>query len=576
MSAARYIQVLLPLKLDWEPTYSLPEGLDVQIGDRIEVEFARRKYFGIVTSVDVTPEPGVDIKQIENVIPGLTRNLKLLDFWRQLASYYLCTLGEAFKAAYIPEKPAKRQTKKKEKQPVPVQLSLEQESAYSSIIDAFSKRKTVLLEAPAGSGKTELYLRLAADALSRGKSVLYLVPDIGLTKQLEEKVAGAFPEVLAYHNGRTPLARHRIAMEVSSGQPRFVLGTRNAIFLPFSDLGLVIVDQEHDTSFKQESIAPRYNAREASIMLAQCFGANVLLGSATPSLESLYNAETGLFAKVDMKEDLNTSDAPGISIINTSAEIRKGGMSGEFSLKLLEEIKAALSAGLPITVLRTQRYSPLIEDELAKLFPGSDIQVCGRKEVRTLDLSGPGLCVIMHADAFLTSANFRSDERALQLLRHLQGPEGTRRLVIQTHEPKHPVFKALRSGSSGLVFLDERRQFNLPPFTRLVDIVITDHNEKRLNYLSRLLVSSLPGAIPGTAVMPGSSVFSGSSSAKPGASSVIPDLIRNLEQGTATLRITLPRDRSLKARKAAIYAAVKAFEKDHKYPGHITFDVDPA
>ena len=588
MSASRYIQVLLPLKLDWEPTYALPEGSEVQIGDRLEVEFAHRKYSGIVTSVDVTPEAGVDIKEAcwhktpdqvggdekpaatspslpgkttpslpaatspslpaatSQSLPAATGNL--LSFWRQLASYYLCTPGEVFKAASIPERPIKRQPRKKEKTAVPVQLSLEQEAAYSSIIDAFSRHKTVLLEAPAGSGKTELYLRLAADAMSRGESVLYLVPDIGLTKQLEEKVSRVFPDTLAYHSGRTPLARHRIALEVAGEEPRFVLGTRSAIFLPFRDLGLIIVDQEHDSSFKQESPAPRFNAREASIMLAQCFGANVILGSATPSLESLYNAETGLFAKVDLKESLSNGSA-GISVINTSAEIRKGGMSGEFSLKLLEEIKAALGAGLPVTVLRTQRYSPLIEDELARLYPGADIQVCGRKEVRTLDLSGPGLCVIMHADAFLASANFRSDERALQLLRLLQGPEGSRRLVIQTHEPKHPVFQALRSGSSGLVFLDERRQFNLPPFTRLVDIVISDSNPKRLNDMSRLLASSL---------------------------NKTPDQVVGDGRASSTLRITLPRDRSLKARKAAIYAAVKAFEKDHKYIGHIVIDVDPA
>ncbi|MBR6305901.1 MAG: DEAD/DEAH box helicase family protein [Bacteroidales bacterium] len=572
MSQKSFIQVLLPLKLDWEPVYALPEGSQVRIGDRIEVEFARKTYPAIVTAVDVVPEPGIDVKTAcwhktpdqvvgdanNTSLPAATGNL--LSFWRQLASYYLCTPGEVFKAASIPEKPIKRKPQKKVKQPVPVQLSLEQEAAYSSIISAFSKRKTVLLEAPPGSGKTELYLRLAAHALSRGKSVLYLVPDIGLTKQLEEKVAGAFPDVLAYHSGRTPLSRHRIALEVAGDEPRFVLGTKSAIFLPFRDLGLIIVDQEHDTSFKQESPAPRFNAREAAIMLAQCFGASVVLGSATPSLESLYNAETGLFAKVNLKENLNSA-FPGIGIINTAAEIRKGGMSGEFSLKLLEEIKAALSSGLPVTVLRTQRYSPLIEDELSKLFPGAAIQVCGRRDIRTIDLSGPGLCVIMHADIFLTLPDFRSDEHALQLLRHLQGPEGNRRLVIQTHEPGHPVFKALRTGATALVFLAERRQFNLPPFTRLVDIIISDNNPKRLNYLSKLLASSLPGSL---------------SPSLPGSLSPSLPVSTSPSLPAASIRIALPRDRSLKSRKEAVYTAVKAFEKDHKYTGHIVIDVDPA
>ena len=559
MNTQRYIQVLLPLKLEWEPVYALPEGSNASIGDKIEVNFAGKNYVGIVTETDVIPQENFDIKEAgsvipgpsTSVIPGLTRNLKLLDFWRQLASYYLCTPGEVYKTALIPEKVQKRNHKKTEKAGVPVQLSLEQEAAYSSIIDAFSKHKTVLLEAPAGSGKTELYLRLAADALSRGKSVLYLVPDISLTKQLEDKVGTVFPEVLAYYSGRTQLARHKIAIEVSSGA-RIVLGTKQALFLPFQDLGLIIVDQEHDASFKHESPAPRYNARETAIMLAGIHGANVILGSETPSLESLYNAQTGLFTKVQLKENLNNEYVPGINIINTSAEMRKDGMSGEFSLKLLEEIKAALDANLPVLVLRTQRYSPLIEDELSKFFPDANIQVCGRKDIRTVDLSGPGLCVIMHADIFLTQPNFRSDERALQLLRRLQGPDGNRRLVIQTHTPKHPVFQALKNGSDALVFLEERRQFNLPPFTRLVDIIVEDNKEDRLR-------------------------------------KVIPDLIRNLEQATglsiapsfsglsreSLIRITLPRDHSLKSRKQAIYTAVEQFEKDHKYTGHIVIDVDP-
>ena len=568
MSTPHYIQVLLPLKLDWEPVYALPEGSEASIGDKIEVNFAGKNYPGIVTAVDVTPDPGIDIKiagteagndgcgtsfsgPTTTSFSGLSReSLKQLDFWRQLASYYLCTPGEVYKTALIPEKPIKRQPKKTEKQGVPVQLSLEQEAAYSLIIDAFSKHKTVLLDAPAGSGKTELYLRLAADTMSRGKSVLYLVPDISLTKQLEDKIGTVFPEVLAYNSSRTHLARHKIALEVSSGG-RIVLGTKQALFLPFQDLGLIIVDQEHDASFKQESPAPRYNTRETAIMLAGVHGANVILGSATPSLESLYNAQTGLFTKVQLKENLNNESGPGINIINTSAEMRKGGMSGEFSLKLLEEIQGAIDANLPVLVLRTQRYSPLIEDEISKLFSGANIQVCGRKEIRTLDLASPGLSVIMHADIFLTQSDFRSDERALQLLRHLQGPDGNRRLVIQTHTPKHPVFQALKNNSEALVFLEERKQFNLPPFTRLVDIIVEDNKEYRLK-------------------------------------TVIPDLIRKLEIVTglsiapsfsglsreSLIRITIPRNKSLKTRKEAIYQAVETFEKGHKY-FHIVIDVDP-
>ena len=519
MSANRYIQVLLPLKLDWEPVYALPEGSKVQIGDKINVEFAHKTYPAIVSAIDVIPEPGIDVKiagteagndSRETSFSSLATtpsssdlfrgSLKLLDFWKQLASYYLCTPGEVYKASFIKEKI-------KEKPLAKASLSPSQEAAKTEIKTAFSKGKTVLFE---GSGREEIYTSLAMEMLSQGKSVLHLIPT----------------------------RKKRMILELAaSGDARYIMGTRNALFLPFENLGLVIVDDEQDTSFKQDSPAPRFNTREAAIMLANIHGASILLGSATPSLESLYNVERGLFAKVQLKQSLQKQ----ISLINTAAEARKKGMSGSFSFKLQEEIKRTQEDGKKVLIVCRSKATVQECPE--------DVDTATHQTLKTINPEGYGLIAFLDADGLLGKEDFRSDERALQTLQQLAAIAP---LAIQTREPKHPVFKALQDGSNGLTFLDERRACNLPPFTRIINIVIRDVSEKRINYLSKRLAESV-----GPCIGPYTPSFDG-------------------EEGhVRIIRITLERDKSLKSRKSAIYQAVKSFEKTHKYPGHIVIDVDP-
>ena len=403
-----YIQVILPLRLEWEPYYALPEGVHVEVGDRVRVRFAQREYVGAVSAVDVTPQ--TDERRILPLLAveeGLPKVLPAeIRFWRAVSDYYLCSVGEVYKAAYpalkldreevearIKERLEARLEKLKEKAEkarrddtrerykaeieaveaqlrgetsasaaVPVTLSPAQETAAATIRKAFADGKTVLLHGVTGSGKTEIYLKLAQEMLEKGRSVLFLVPEIALSRQLEDRIATVFPDVQVFHSGVSTARRSQVANRVRSQDAYLVLGTRSALFLPHHNLGLIIVDEEHDTSYKQDAPAPRYNARESAIMLALIQGANVVLGSATPSLESLYNAETQRFVKVDLKERFHAGDEAEIRIIDTVAERRKRGMRGSFSLKLIEEIQDALDAGGQVLVLRARRsYAPSVQ-----------------------------------------------------------------------------------------------------------------------------------------------------------------------------------------------------------------------
>ena len=366
MPVPAYIQVILPLRLEWEPYYSLPEGVKVEVGDRVRVLFARKEYVGAVSAIGVTPRTDENrILPILAVEEGLPRVLPdEIQFWRAVSDYYLCSMGEVYKAAYPALKTGQEEVEARNKErletrlerlkdkaekarredtrerykaeietveallrgeapvsvPAPVTLSPAQEIAARTARKALADGKTVLLHGVTGSGKTEIYLKLAQETLDQGRSVLFLVPEIALSRQLEDRIATVFPDVLVFHSGVSAARRSQVASCVRKPGQYLVLGTRSALFLPHHHLGLIIVDEEHDTSYKQDAPAPRYNARESAIMLGVIQKAQVVLGSATPSLESLYNAETGRFVKVDLKERFHSGDEAEIRIIDTVAE----------------------------------------------------------------------------------------------------------------------------------------------------------------------------------------------------------------------------------------------------------------
>ena len=501
MTGRIFIQVILPLRLEWEPFYyqeiELSEsagdasGLfpvtstgsvterdkeQVRVGDRVRVNFAGKEYVGVVSMADAgkqAEEMGIvdKVKPILGMAEGVEPVTKEeIELWRQIAEYYLCTVGEVYKAAYPAQKVEKevvqarqealkvereeknrtkiadkikrleeRAEKKAElaakarksesrerylaekemlegeigllvreltsmvgelcrttgsvtgygdsvtyhqdEEPIggsiietsegtekEISLSAAQEEAYSKIKEIFAKGKPALLHGVTGSGKTEIYLKLAQETLAMGKNVLYLVPEIALSRQLEDRISETFPELLVFHSGETMSRKREVATvlrhagEPAEGKGYVVLGTRSAIFLPHKNLGLVIVDEEHDTSYKQDSPAPRYNGRETAIMMAKIFGANVILGSATPSLESLYNCSVGRYGLVTLNKRFYDAADSDIEIIDTIAERRKNGMIGNFSRKLIEHIVKCLGEHRQVLILRERRaYSPIVQ-----------------------------------------------------------------------------------------------------------------------------------------------------------------------------------------------------------------------
>ena len=244
-------------------------------------------------------------------------------------------------------------------------LSPSQLEAYGKIEEAFQAGKPALLQGITGSGKTEIYTKLAQEAIYSGKNVLYLVPEIALSRQLEERLEKYFPgKLLVYHSGLTPSERQCVMKSVEhksdEAQNRkntayILLGTRSALFLPHHDLGLVIVDEEHDSSYKQDSPAPRYNGRDVALMLAAEHHCNILLGSATPSFESLYNCACGRFRQIFLNERFHGDGNTETIIIDTNAERKKRGMVGSISRKLIEILKNTLETGGQAMVLRARK-----------------------------------------------------------------------------------------------------------------------------------------------------------------------------------------------------------------------------
>ena len=242
-----------------------------------------------------------------------------------------------------------------------IRLSPAQAAALTAIRTAFAADKIVLLHGVTGSGKTEIYVRLALEALSEGKNVLYLVPEIALSRQLEERLDACFGDrLLVFHSGESLVRRREVADSLREG-PYVVLGTRSALFLPHHDLGLVIVDEEHDASYKQDTV-PRYQGRDTAVMLARIHGGRILLGSATPSLESLYNCQNGRYALVTLNEKFHEARDARVEIIDTLAERRKNGMVGSFSRRLIARMQETLDRGEQILLLRGRRaYSPVVQ-----------------------------------------------------------------------------------------------------------------------------------------------------------------------------------------------------------------------
>ncbi|MFC4479295.1 replication restart helicase PriA [Flavobacterium chungangensis] len=246
-----------------------------------------------------------------------------------------------------------------------LQLSEAQENAFSGIKNSFLEKEVCLLHGVTSSGKTEIYIKLIEEYLQTGKQVLYLLPEIALTTQLVSRLRFHFGDKVAvFHSKYSNNERVEVWRQTLENSPKaqIVIGARSALFLPFNDLGLLIVDEEHEQTFKQTDPAPRYHARDAAIVLANFHKAKVLLGSATPSIETYFNAQNDKYGLVTLSERYKNVRLPEVLLVDLKDKHFRKKMTGHFSDLLIEEIAESMSLGEQVILFQNRRgYSPIIE-----------------------------------------------------------------------------------------------------------------------------------------------------------------------------------------------------------------------
>lgn len=491
MSEKKYYQVILPLKLEWEPWYC--SDTDLPAGRRVRVTFSRKEYVGVIHHI--SSDPGIPLSRIMTIngVPEQMADIspEEIRLWEFIADYYLCTIGEVYREAYpalkikseeIPQHEidrlkdklgkieaelVSRQGRKRAKADVTQRLADERQT----ILDRLSRlkerstepvhecrrqaEKPVLLWS---RNRTESY----RDAIENTDGdVLILSPDHISSDALERTLA--IPSSIRM-DGRQTASRRRMVSDLlrQGGEKHIVFGTRMALFLPFRNLGLVIVDEEQDSLYKQEEPAPRYNARDCALILSRIHKADIILGSSSPSLDSIYNCRSGKFRLIEA----DAGRRPGITVIDVGAERRKRGMQGCLSYKLIEEIRRWNGS---VTFIRAWEKDEELRPLADSLFPGRSISIMTYRQARETDFQGI-LVAILQADALVRQDDFRADEKGMQMVSTLSGRCG--KLVIQTTAPRR------FDGSLSIdELLEERRQFGYPPFTRMVETHLRGHDE---------------------------------------------------------------------------------------------------
>ena len=331
---------------------------------------------GIVESGTVSDRDGkIVLREVITVLdttPAVTA--EQMGLWKWISEYYMCPIGEVMAAA-LPKRigdkgydfsPVKKRRVKLPEYTGEIEdihnLDAQQQDAFAAIQSQWQTHDTVLLHGVTSSGKTEVYMHLIASQLAAEKQVLYLVPEIALTTQLTDRLQRVFGDkVVVYHSRVSDAVRAEIYRQQLYPQARLVVAARSGVFLPFANLGLVIVDEEHEPSYKQQDPAPRYHARSVAIMLAKQYSAKVLLGTATPAIETYYNAQTGKYGLVTMTERFAGLQLPKITLIDLKRQYHRKEMYDHFSDPLVDRIREELARGKQVILFQNRRgYAPMI------------------------------------------------------------------------------------------------------------------------------------------------------------------------------------------------------------------------
>lgn len=468
-------------------------------------------------------------------------------------------------------------------------LSSAQNNALKEILDSYIEHDITLLHGVTSSGKTEIYIHLISLILQRGDQALFLVPEIALTTQQTRRLQKVFGDrVLIYHSRFSDNARVDIWKKLlNENEPCVIIGARSSLFLPFTRLGIVIVDEEHESSYKQYDPAPRYNARDIAIVLASMHGAKTLLGSATPSIETYYKAKSGKFGFVELLTRYEDVTLPEIDVIDMTTSRKRYLTNGSFAQPTIVASRKTLDEKKQIIFFHNRRgFAPLarckqcawtpkcqhcdvsltyhrfqnqlvchycgatyplpsicpsckepaveilgygterVEEEVAKLFPDNkilrmdldttrnkdsyeniiddfsnhkaDILVGTQMVTKGLDFGDVNLVAVLNADTIINFPDFRSSERAFNMLEQVSGRAGRRstqgKVIIQTYNPNHPVIGYLKNHDYIGFYnheLEERRLFNYPPYTRVIYIYLKHRDNDTLTEIATIYASRL-------------------------------------------------------------------------------------
>ena len=480
----------------------------------------------------------------------------------------------------------------------PPTLSDEQQRAYTEIHQSMRQHAITLLHGVTSSGKTSVYMHLIADALRLGRQVLYLVPEIALTTQLTRRLRRVFgDQLLIYHSKFSDNERVDIWKRLlDTSEPCVVIGVRSSVFLPYSNLGLVIVDEEHDSSYKQQDPAPRYNGRNAALVLAQMHGAKTVLGSATPAIEVYHLALEGKYGLVKLMTRYGDIKMPNVKVIDTIDARKRREMSHMFSNELIADCRKALKDNEQVILFQNRRgYSPMvrckecgwvpkcencdvsltyhkhnhslvchycgytiplpdlcpacqlpgieivgygterIEDDIDAVFPGekisrmdldttrsknsydriidefsqhrTNILVGTQMVTKGLDFDAVSIVGILNADTMINFPDFRSHERAFDMLEQVSGRAGRAhkqgQVIIQTSNPDHDVIKFVQAHDYEGFYqheLADRQQFGYPPFTKVINIYLKHREDTTVGELA-VRYSGLLRQVFGTRVL---------------------------------------------------------------------------
>lgn len=695
-----FADCIVPLPLEGVFTYKVPAHLDrlVQVGCRVNVPFGQKKQYAALVTRLHEEKPEYETKDILAVLdeermllPGQYR------LWQWVAEYYMCTVGEVYKAAIpsgLKEKDGKvryrprtvdcvrlaekyfdaaglnsamasmRATPKQQlllmryielagvnaaltvnnpcvlkeitreellkatgcspsvlkaacerglleeyektvdripTSGIPAELVLQplsdaQQTAMNSIRAAWEEKDVCLLHGVTSSGKTEIYIHLINEVLAQGRQVLYMLPEIVLTSQLTDRLRKVFGDRLGvYHSRYTDAERVEVYRKQVSDNPYdIIVGVRSSVLLPFHNLGMVIIDEEHETSFKQTEPAPRYHARNVALVMARMAGAKTLLGTATPSLESYGNAVTGKYGYVPLTTRYGNVCLPEVEVVDIAELKRKKLMNGPFSPLLLKEIRQALERREQVILFQNRRgFAPVvechvcgwtpqcphcdvsltfhkrtnqltchycgfsaplpqrcpqcdadrlsgkgygterIEDVLENLFPearvarmdldttrsrsayesiikgfqrgDTDILIGTQMVTKGLDFRKVSVVGILNASTMLNQPDFRSYERAYQMMTQVAGRAGRSaglagqsvrpgRVILQVHDAKQPTVMQVVRGDYEAMFrtqMEERRLFSYPPVCRLIYVYMKHKDETVLEHLAEEMAALL-------------------------------------------------------------------------------------